>query len=94
MGAVMIQETKHSPEPWYDGGGRIYYKDSNRAPSQCFIAKFYASPVYGMSVKSAVLNSERVVACINACAGMADPADEIAALRARVAELEKEAGHE
>lgn len=30
----------------------------------------------------------RAVACMNACAGMADPAAEIATLRARVAELE------
>jgi hypothetical protein len=33
--------------------------------------------------------AQRIVACVNACAGMNDPANEIATLRARVAELEK-----
>ena len=33
-------------------------------------------------------NAARIVACVNACAGMEDPAAEIAALRERIAELE------
>jgi hypothetical protein len=34
-------------------------------------------------------NAARIVACVNACAGMEDPAKEIATLRARIAELER-----
>lgn len=32
--------------------------------------------------------ASRIVACVNACAGIYDPAKEIASLRARIAELE------
>lgn len=32
-------------------------------------------------------NAERIVACVNACAGMIDPAKEIAELRAEIARL-------
>lgn len=35
-------------------------------------------------------NARRIVACVNACAGMADPATELTAIRARVAEMESE----
>jgi len=89
--AVMTQEQKHTPEPWYAAGGRIFYQKGERIPSDSFIAKFLASPRYAQNVKTSYANAARVVACVNACAGMADPAAEIAALRARVAELEKEA---
>jgi hypothetical protein len=33
--------------------------------------------------------ASRIVACVNACSGMSDPAKEIASLRARIAELEQ-----
>jgi hypothetical protein len=83
----MTQEHKHTPEPWCAAGGRIFYKKGERLPSDSLIAKFFASPRYSLNVKTSYANAARVVAC----AGMADPAAEIAALRARVAELEKEA---
>ena len=87
----MTQEQKHTPEPWYEAGGIIFYHKGERLLSDSLIAKFFASPRYGLNVKTSYANAARVVACVNACAGMADPAAEIAALRARVAELEKEA---
>lgn len=59
--------------------------------SDSLIAYCFASPRYALNVKTSDANAARVVACINACKGMEDPAAEIAALRARVAELEKEA---
>lgn len=36
--------------------------------------------------------TDRIIACLTACAGMADPAAEIERMRARVAELEKRLG--
>ena len=52
------------------------------------------APHYQYANRYQSANAARIVACVNACEGMADPAAEIAALRARVAELEKEASHE
>jgi uncharacterized protein YhaN len=87
----MTQDQKHTPEPWYEAGDRIFYQKGERLLSDSLIAKFFASPRYALNVKTSYANAGRVVACVNACAGMADPAAEIATLRARVAELEKEA---
>ena len=83
----MTQETRHTPEPWRvkfaHGTSDVYDKEGE------LIALVY--PTEGPENAA---NAARIVACVNACKGMADPAAEIAALRARVAELEKEAGHE
>jgi len=66
----------HTPEPWchdeetvtirYDGRG----KPSEGDRIGCFIA----TPRYRP-------DGRRIVACVNACAGMTNPAEEIAALR-------------
>lgn len=39
-------------------------------------------------MSEAIANRDRIVACVNACAGMADPAAEINQLRSRIEELE------
>lgn len=64
--------TKHTPEPWIAVGERVVGNGI-----------IIASCSHGD-----IANPGRIVACVNACAGMEDPAAEIAALRARVAELE------
>lgn len=59
--------------------------------SDSLIAKCFASPRYALNVQTSEANAARIVACVNACEFMLDPASEIAELRARVEELEKEA---
>lgn len=85
---------KHTPEPWVAGwGGGI--TGPNAATMLQWDYKF---PIHRVSDwcgpnREAVLalpttdpaheaNAGRIVACVNACAGMDDPAAEIAALRA------------
>ena len=43
----------------------------------------------GMTGPAREANAERIIACVNACAGMADPAAEISRLRAALGEREK-----
>lgn len=62
--------SKHTPEPWYDEVSHI----SGGTPGACEVV-----PIYGDDN-----NRARVVQCVNACTGMADPAAEIAALRRAV----------
>ena len=55
-------------------------------PNTSLIAKLYqpdARLYNGDKLVSIDGNAARIVACVNACAGMTDPAQEIAALRAR-----------
>lgn len=64
-------------EPWkHDGDGDIL--DANNDDVAC---------AYLRSDDVAEDRACRIVACVNACAGMADPAAEIAALRAEVERL-------
>lgn len=70
---------KHTPEPWYqesDGGGSIIAADP-----QC------VEVIGSTDGKKWQENARRIVACVNACAGMADPAKEIAKLKAERDEL-------
>lgn len=89
MGAVMTHEKKHTPElwdwrgPWKVVAGDAIH-DANDSVSLS-ISHQHGGIEWGAA-------AARIVVCVNACEGMADPAAEIAALRARVAQLEKEAG--
>ena len=79
-------KTKHTPEPWvvmpvnesWYGVQHTHHKFTPLGSCQLTVD-------YCPESKS---NAARIVACVNACAGMEDPAAEIAALRARVAELD------
>lgn len=66
--------SKHTPEPWY------------------VEANFIVGVLGDIDTRVNVYdhdpgNRDRIVACVNACAGMADPASEIAALKAQRDEL-------
>jgi len=63
-----------------DGSLHTDFPDWNPGTSE-LVARTYDS-------ENAHANANRIVACVNACAGMDDPAAEISRLRARVAELE------
>lgn len=68
---------RHTPEPWvanYNGIFRGYEH------YQVFLGKMSGSGSECSPAKDEA-NAERVVACVNACAGMADPAAEIEAMR-------------
>ena len=86
----MTQETTHTPEPWdWRGPWKVVAGDSIHDANgnvSLSISHNHGGIEWGSA-------AARIVACVNACEGMADPAAEIAALRARVAELEKEAGN-
>lgn len=66
---------KHTPEPW-----RIF---SSAQPS-CIV-----DDAGDICRARSPLDAARIVACVNACAGMDDPSAEIARLRAQRTELAK-----
>lgn len=73
--------TKHTPEPWHTEGAHIEPAFLDR---DGHIARCYAD------VGSADLdraNAARAVACVNACAGIEDPAAALAAAREELAAL-------
>ena len=86
--------TNHTPEPWEQRvkdlgrktdpayreikAGCGYYADINQKEKG-----------FGITGHISEQDASRIVACVNACAGMDDPAKEIATLRARIAELEQ-----
>ena len=66
--------SNHTPEPWKCEGYVVYFPDL----------------IGGFSLRNcpdAVATARRIVACVNACAGMADPTAEIAALKQKRDEL-------
>ncbi len=70
--------SKHTPEPW-KSKGCVIRKDGffeGKARDNAYIGECDAEE-----------NSVRIVACVNACAGMENPAEEIAKLRADKARL-------
>ena len=76
--------SKHTPEPWSIGTSRITSlnicaKDSDGNEA------IVASPNFNFSNHHE--NAVRIVTCINACAGMEDPAAEIAELKRQRDEL-------
>lgn len=74
---------QHTPEPWvvtFDKHGRAsVWKDGDEKPESCRLS--IAELHYNHDA-----NANRITSCVNACAGMADPAAEIAALRERINE--------
>ena len=75
---------KHTKEPWYIG----YVHQSN---GPAILAKYVTENQTGIQwigttigEKTCDANAARIVACVNACAGMDDPATEIANLREEV----------
>ena len=82
----MTQETTHTPKPW-NWRGPWKHLAANHVLDSENIHVFRVLHDYETNEWEDA--AARIVACVNACEGMADPAAEIAALRARVAELEK-----
>ena len=73
-------KTKHTPEPWAIGLSKESFVNDHKVIGYA-IGRFNTD-------EEKKANAARIVECVNACAGMENPAAEIAALRARVAELE------
>ena len=74
--------SKHTPEPWVIGShptlGRIYIDEASYSHGS-------VATCYGGLAEA---DAARIVACVNACAGMADPAAEISAMRNRLEDLD------
>jgi hypothetical protein len=80
--------TKHTPEPW----SVRPEKDSAFFGVRHTLHKFTTLGHCQIRVDytpESIANASRIVACVNACAGIDDPAKEIATHRARIAELEQ-----
>lgn len=71
--------SKHTPEPWKDGFLRVTAIDGGMkiAVTSCEIG----------NVEIEQANANRIVTCVNACAGIDDPAAEIAELKRQRDEL-------
>ena len=87
--------SKHTPEPWEYGFPKVNGQELREADCQVsmggfLIANVSHGPIYpeepfGSAAREA--NALRIVACVNACAGMTDPAAEIAELKRQRDEL-------
>ena len=83
--------SKHTPEPWFDDSAthdEPYQNikilgDENRGICWLWIDD---APVDDWNAEQRA-NANRIVTCVNACAGMADPAAEIAELKRQRDEL-------
>ena len=87
---------KHTPEPWYvesDGDGKaalhrdVYIVAENGEGRVCTMT---SSPIDGESVKRPT--AARIVACVNACAGISDPAAFVGGVERLIAELQNDSG--
>ncbi len=91
---------KHTPEPWIaddfaEGDGlrtRISLPDHNGIPNAAIAyVQTNKTPDWPseqrITATQAEANAARIVACINACTGLEDPAAELAALKAQRDEL-------
>ena len=76
--------TTHTPEPWEARSIGISRKDNHNGP---ILACYVNTAQRYIGVKEAEANASRIVACVNACAGMEDPAAEIERFKAQRAEL-------
>lgn len=96
-----MSDTKHTPEPWiYEGlsgdidegweASLIIPGDKGNADWHSFIVAYGLQGEEGAG-ELAEANARRIVACVNACAGMADPEAEIAKLKAEMEELREAA---
>lgn len=83
--------SKHTPEPWFDDRAthdQPYQNikilgDENRGICWLWIDD---APVDDWNAEQRA-NAKRIVTCVNACAGMEDPAEEIAELKRQRDEL-------
>jgi hypothetical protein len=73
---------KHTKEPWCLRGVNIDSDNSDVSVGCC-----YKTHSVGQTPKSALANAKRIIACVNACAGMEEPAMEIPALKAELERL-------
>ena len=76
--------SKHTPEPWYWHENDSYCEINSERDGQ--IADSCASSCLG-DIDLGRANASRIVTCVNACAGMEDPAAEIAELKRQRDEL-------
>lgn len=83
-----IQEDKGRTYQWQSWD--ILAADSEREIARVLWSAGHESCAWGavLDKQLAEANRDRIVACVNACAGMEDPAAEIAQLRSRTADLE------
>lgn len=70
--------SNHTPEPWKSQGSVFYGNDSHDIG--------YADG-FSQTLEQDVINAARIVQCVNACAGMENPAEEIAKLKAENEQL-------
>ena len=78
----LLATPAHTPEPWHFISDRIY----RTTPAEhIYIAE--TQPTGRGNATEMISNARRIIACVNACAGMTDPAVEIAALRAALEPL-------
>jgi len=81
-----VKGMKHTPEPWANGTAIL--KTDEIADLLLDYGHYTAHLGRISSIgEDDALIAARIVACVNACAGMDDPATEIAALRKRIEEL-------
>ena len=80
--------SKHTPEPWiiHSTSSHICNKQGTIIATLWCIGE--AAGAQGMKYyPESEANAARIVACVNACKGMEDPAKEIAQLREELARL-------
>ena len=76
--------SNHTPEPWYWHENDSYCEINSERDGQ--IVDSCASSCLG-DIDLGRANARRIVACVNACEGMEDPAAEIAELKRQLDEL-------
>jgi hypothetical protein len=78
--------SKHTPEPWVAD----HYDEGDWSIGTCEMDRTIAENapcIPRLPTSESAANARRIVACVNACAGMDDPAAGIARLKAREAEM-------
>lgn len=72
----------YTKEPWAAVGSKI-----ESLSELLEVGKCYTTHQLQQSEKSGAANAKRIVACVNACEGMAYPVEELAKMRAEIATL-------
>ncbi len=80
--------SKQTPEPWTFDDCEMKIKGSGDFYGLNVIANVSLKMDYSRGMATQSANAQRIVQCVNACAGMEDPAEEIERLRNRIKELE------
>ena len=81
-------KAQHTPEPWPSPKAHRFKGENSEAFGVSVGSFMRGHFVFGDATEQ---DATRIVACVNACAGMADPSTEIAALRAALAKAKGEA---